>query len=318
MQPFTRYRDRKHKATTQQMSITYFKLQDNSKDFRVGVIGSRKIPYILDFSVSKLDVTCTCPDFQNRELKPICKHMLFIISLSNQTSMFNNLTSHIELKNETKISLIRTSLMAVIDKKKLNSELDESNTVSIERDDFCSICMCDLDNKIEKCSVCSHVMHIQCVTGWWDLSSRWNLKKGKCPYCKDPRGFSHIKFMDEDPWKNFDFSLEVPASEAQALEVPAQEAQALEVPAPEASDDQILDAFRDQLILENQNEVSNTENHSWINPTIFRQIQILLEHISRMRNLNITNPEIQNLESNLQSLNNEYNAIQNAFESESE
>jgi hypothetical protein len=228
--------------------------------------------------------------------------------------------------------------MAVIDKKKLNSELDESNTVSIERDDFCSICMCDLDNKIEKCSVCSHVMHIQCVTGWWDLSSRWNLNKGKCPYCKDPKGFNHIKYMDEDPWKNFDFSLEVPAPEAQVLEVPAQEAQALEVPAqeaqslevpapeaqalevpaPEALDDQILDAFRDQLILENQNEVSNTENHSWINPTIFRQIQILLEHISRMRILNITNPEIQNLEANLQSLNNEYNAIQNAFESERE
>ena len=338
MQPFIRYRDRKHKATTQQMSITYFKLQDNSKDFRVGVIGSRKIPYILDFSVSKLDVTCTCPDFQNRESKPICKHMLFIISLSNQTSMFNNLTSHIELKNETKISLIRTSLMAVIDKKKLSSELDESNTVSIERDDFCSICMCDLDNKIEKCSVCSHVMHIQCVTGWWDLSSRWNLNKGKCPYCKDPKGFSHIKFMDEDPWKNFDFSLEVPAPEVPALQVPAPEAQALEVPAPEvpafevpapevpalevpapeALDDQILDAFRDQLILENQNEVSNTENHSWINATIFRQIQILLEHISRMRNLNITNPEIQNLESNLQALNAEHNIIQNAFQSEHE
>jgi hypothetical protein len=393
MQHFINYRDRKYRATTQKMSITYFKLQDNPKDFRVGVIGSRKIPYILDFSVSKLDVTCTCPDFQNRESKPICKHMLFIISLSNQRSMFNNLTSHIELKNETIISLIRTSLIAVIDKKKLSSELDESNTVSIERDDFCSICMCDLDNKIEKCSVCSHVMHIQCITGWWELSSRWNLNKGKCPYCKDPKGFSHIKYMDEDPWKNFDFSLEAsapeaqsievpapeaqaleapapeaqaievpapeaqaleapapeapaqeapapeaqaleapapeapaeeapaeeaPAPEAQAIEVPAPEAQALEAPAPEASNDQILDAFRDQLILENQNEVSNIENHSWINRTMFRQIQILLEHISRMRNLNITNPEIQNLEANLQSLNDEHNMIQNAFQSERE
>ena len=121
------YRDRKYRATTQQMNITYFKLQDNQTDFRVGVIGSRKIPYILDFSVSTLNVTCTCPDFQKRESKPICKHMLFIISLSNQKSMFNNLTSHIELKNETIISLIRTSLMAIIDQKKLSSDLSESN-----------------------------------------------------------------------------------------------------------------------------------------------------------------------------------------------
>jgi len=303
MQPLISYRDRKYRATTQKMSITYFKLQDNPNDFRVGVIGSRKIPYILDFSVSTLNVTCTCPDFQNRESKPICKHMLFIISLSNQKSIFNNLSLHIELKNETIISLIRTSLIAIIDKKKLNSELDESNTVSIERDDFCSICMCDLDNKIEKCSVCSHVMHIQCVTGWWELSSRWNLNKGKCPYCKDPRGFSHIKYMDDDPWKNFDFSIE-----AQAPGAPAPEAsQPLEAPAPEAA--QPLESLNDQLIIE-------TQNHSFFN--LFQQMRILLEHINIMRNSNITNPEIQNLESNLQSLNDEHNIIQNAFESQRE
>ena len=298
MEPLIRYRDRKYRAITQKMSITYFKLQDNPKDFRVGVIGSRKIPYILDFSVSKLDVTCTCPDFQNRESKPICKHIFFIISLSNQFSIFNNLTSesHFELKNETKISLVRKSLMTIIDKKKLSSELDESNTVSIERDDFCSICMCDLDTKIEKCLVCRHVMHIQCITGWWDLSSIRNLNKGRCPYCKDPGGFSHIKFMDEDPWKNFDFSLEAPAQEAPAQEALAQEALAQEAP-------------NDQLIIEMQ-------NHSWIN--MFRQMQILLEHISIMRNLNIMNPEIQNLESNLQALNAEHNIIQNAFQSERE
>lgn len=203
-----RFRDhRKYKATTQPMSITYFKLQSNGTDFRVGVIGARKIPYILDFCQSTMNITCTCPDYEKREHKPLCKHMLFIVNLSNQRNMFNNLTRHDELKDAAKLTQIRESIMTIIDQKKINAELQESNTVSIERDDFCSICMCDFDEgKIEKCSVCAHVMHIPCIISWWDLSNRWNSLKGKCPYCKDPRGFSHIKQVDEDPWRNFDFS----------------------------------------------------------------------------------------------------------------
>ena len=39
--------NRKYRAQTQPMKITYFKLHDNQIDFRVGVIGSKKIPYIL-------------------------------------------------------------------------------------------------------------------------------------------------------------------------------------------------------------------------------------------------------------------------------
>jgi len=215
------YRSRKYKATTQQMSITYFKLQDNKIDFRVGVIGSRKIPYILDFCQSTMNITCTCPDYEKRDHKPICKHMYFIVNLSNQTNMFNNLTCHNELKDITKLTQIRESIMAIIDRKKLGSELEESNTVSIERDDFCSICMCDLDEgRIEKCSVCAHVMHIHCITSWWDLSSALNRNNGRCPYCKDPRGFSHIKQNDDDPWNKFDFNYGVsevePSVEEQA------------------------------------------------------------------------------------------------------
>ena len=213
MIPYRRI-DRKYRATTQLMSITYFKLQDNQIDFRVGVIGSRKIPYILNFCQSTMSITCTCPDYEKREHKPICKHMLFIVNLSNQKSMFTNLTSHNELKDATKLSAIRDSLMAVIDQKKMSADLSELNTVSIERDDFCSICMCDLDGPIEKCSICAHVIHILCLTSWWDLSNSWNSNKRKCPYCKDPRGFAHIKNKDEDPWKNFDFHEASEASEA--------------------------------------------------------------------------------------------------------
>jgi hypothetical protein len=275
------YRSRKYKATTQHMSITYFKLQDNKIDFRVGVIGSRKIPYILDFCQSTMNITCTCPDYEKRDHKPICKHMYFIVNLSNQTNMFNNLTCHNELKDVTKLTQIRVSIMAVIDQKKIGSELEESNTVSIERDDFCSICMCDLDEgKIEKCTVCAHVMHISCITSWWDLSSSLNRNKGKCPYCKDPRGFTHIKQNNDDPWNKFDFTHG--ASEAQPLaeeqaEPQIQPVQEVLPPVPE------VEHFIPNVIMEN-----------------------------------VDNPNIQFLFSRLNLLTQEYNDIQNAFEAQAQ
>jgi len=279
------YRSRKYKATTQRMSITYFKLQDNKLDFRVGIIGSRKIPYILDFCQSTMNITCTCPDYEVRDHKPICKHMYFILNLSNQTNMFNNLTCHDELKDVTKLTQIRESIMAVIDQKKLGSELEESNTVSIERDDFCSICMCDLDEgKIEKCTVCAHVMHIPCITSWWDLSNRWNSIKGKCPYCKDPRGFAHIKQNDDDPWNKFDFNHG--ASRAQPS-------------AEEQAEPQI------QPIVEVMPPVPEVRLPIFVgNPPFPGDI------------VNVDDPNIQFLFSRLNLLAQEYNDIQNAFEAQ--
>ena len=297
-----RYRDRKYRATTQPMSITYFKLQSNSTDFRVGVIGARKIPYILDFCQSTMNIICTCPDYEKREYKPLCKHMLFIVSLSNQRNMFNNLTCLDELKDIAKLTQIRESIMAIIDEKKLSAELQESNTVSIERDDFCSICMCDLDEgKIEKCSVCAHVMHIPCVISWWDLSNRWNSIKGKCPYCKDPRGFAHIKQVDEDPWKNFDFSNGSAAEEDADQQVP----ELLEAAAEEAADQQAPEARQPMIIG---------------NPPfrIVNQLHQSLSFIDIFRILNLNNPYIQNLDSRLESMQQEHDAIQNAFQAQPE
>jgi hypothetical protein len=198
--------NRKYRANTQHMKITYYKEHENQIDFRVGVIGSQKIPYILEFSQSTLNITCTCPDYEKRQYKPICKHMFFIVNLSNQKAIFNNLMLHNELKDVTKLETIRLSLINIIDTKKMGSELSESNVISIERDDYCSICMCDLDGQIEKCSICAHVMHDVCIQSWWNLSSSWNSLKGICPYCKSARGFLHIKPHDEDPWRLFDFS----------------------------------------------------------------------------------------------------------------
>jgi hypothetical protein len=329
MQAIT-YRDRKYRATTQPMSITYYKQQGNKIDFRVGVIGARRIPYILDFCQSTMNITCTCPDYEKREHKPLCKHMLFIISLSNQRNMFNNLTQHNELKDVAKLTQIRESIMAIIDQKKLSAELQESNTVSIERDDFCSICMCDLDEgQIEKCTVCAHVMHIPCITSWWDLSTRWNSIKGKCPYCKDPRGFSHIKQIDEDPWKTFDFSNGSSASAEQQvpeLLLPAaEEATDQQVPelllpaAEEAADQQVP-----ELLLPAASSAADQPIFdAVIRPPpwqieIINQLRQTLAFINRFRNLHVNDPHIQNLDSRLESFQQEHDAIQNAFQAQPE
>jgi hypothetical protein len=282
------------------MSITYFKLQDNQTDFRVGVIGARKIPYILDFCQSTMNITCTCPDYEKREHKPLCKHMLFIVNLSNQRNMFNNLTHHDELKDTAKLTQIRESIMAIIDQKKLSAELGESNTVSIERDDFCSICMCDLDEgQIEKCTVCEHVMHIPCIISWWDLSSRWNSIKGKCPYCKDPRGFSHIRQDSEDPWHNFDFSNGSEAADQQ------QQVPELLLPAAEEQHDQPVP----ELLLPAAEEHDRQIN-------LIRRMNQVLSFINSFGNLNMNDPRIQTLESRLESLQQEHDAIQNAFQAQ--
>jgi len=307
-----RYRDRKYRATTQLMSITYFKLQDNQTDFRVGVIGARKIPYILDFCQSTMNITCTCPDYEKREHKPLCKHMLFIVNLSNQRNMFNNLTCHDELKDAVKLTQIRESIMAIIDQKKLSAELQESNTVSIERDDFCSICMCDLDEgQIEKCTVCAHVMHIPCIISWWNLSSRWNSIKGKCPYCKDPRGLSHIAQNSEDPWHNFDFSngSEAPvAAPVEALVAAPEEAPVADpVEAPVAAP--IVDPSQIERPLHAPNFVTILIN-SMRNDIVYN-----------LENLNIDEsylPNIQLLLSRLNLLQQDHDAIQNAFQAQPE
>ena len=301
MQAFS-YRDRKYRATTQPMSISYFKLQDNQTDFRVGVIGARKIPYILDFCQSTMNITCTCPDYEKREYKPLCKHMLFIVSLSNQRNMFNNLTRHDELKDAAKLTQIRESIIAVIDQKKLSAELQESNTVSIERDDFCSICMCDLEDQIEKCTVCSHVMHIQCITSWWELSSRWNSIKGKCPYCKDPRGFSHIRQDSEDPWHNFDFS-----NGSEAAEQPVPELLLPELLLPEA--EEAAEQSVPELLLPPAEEHDRQIN-------LIRRMNQVLSFINSFGNLNMNDPRIQTLESRLESLQQDHDAIQNAFQAQ--
>ena len=257
---------RKYRAHTQKMSITYFKLMENQIDFKVGVIGSQRKPYILNFSSSTLDVTCSCPDYEMRQHKPLCKHMLFIVHISNQSAIFNNILNLSELKDVKKMDIIKKSLMIIIDKKKLNSDQSEDNTESIERDDFCSICMCELSGKIEKCSECKHVMHYDCITGWWNLSGHWNSTKGKCPYCRADKGFAHVKLEDEDPWKFFNFggsAAEEPQPESQPE--PQQEPQQEPQPEPQQElqpePQQEPQPEPQQELQPEQNNIIEIENH---------------------------------------------------------
>ena len=214
---------RKIRATTQNMCITFFKLQDNKIDFQVGVMGSKKKPYVVDSCDELQNITCSCPDFQKREFKPICKHMLFIIHLCKDKDLFENFTTYTYNKyiKRLQLSRIRRLLMMKITNKQIMLKSEALNQiVTIERDDFCSICMCDLDGKIEKCSICKHVIHDSCLKSWWELSH--NTKNSKCPYCKNPDGFTHIKNVTEDPWRLFDFEAPVEAPVAPPLEAPVE------------------------------------------------------------------------------------------------
>jgi hypothetical protein len=174
--------------------------------------------------------------------------------------------------------------------------------------------MCDLEDQIEKCTVCAHVMHKICITSWWNLSSRWNSIKGKCPYCKDPRGFSHIRQDSEDPWHNFDFSNGSEAADQQVPELllPAAE-EAADQPVPEL----LLPAAEeaaDQQVPELLLPAAEEQHDQGIN--LIRRMNQVLSFINSFGNLNMNDPRIQYLESRLESLQQEHNAIQNAFQAQ--
>jgi hypothetical protein len=142
-------------------------------------------------------------------------------------------------------------------------------------------------------------MHIPCIISWWDLSSRWNSIKGKCPYCKDPRGFSHIRQDSEDPWHNFDFSNGSEAADQQ------QQVPELLLPAAEEQHDQPVP----ELLLPAAEEHDRQIN-------LIRRMNQVLSFINSFGNLNMNDPRIQTLESRLESLQQEHDAIQNAFQAQ--
>lgn len=197
---------RKERATSQNMKITYYK-EESEEKYQVGVLGSRRLPYILNFCENS--ISCSCPDFCTRTQKHICKHIYFIIHLAKNNLIFNTVNELSELIHREKVRTIRENLLSVIDKKKMETNSSESNTISIERDDCCSICMEPLSENIKKCMKCEHVIHHQCLTDWWDLNRRLthqhDVSNGKCPYCRANNGFAYIFQALEDPWEGFNF-----------------------------------------------------------------------------------------------------------------
>lgn len=180
---------RKYRSKTENLKILNYESLDSN--FKVTVMGSRNKDYELNFNSDK--VTCSCPDYTFREEKPICKHIYFLLYLSD-IRIFNEITNLSDLSSD-KISQIKENLLKVIGSKK------NITTPSIipERDDNCPICMDVLNSKIEKCSNCYHVMHIDCIKSWWGLSKQ----TGTCAYCRQ-KGMEHIS-NNNDPWIAFDF-----------------------------------------------------------------------------------------------------------------
>lgn len=183
---------RKVGALSQDMKITYFD-DEFPQCFKVGVLGSRKIPYILDFSLNK--VGCSCPDYERK--KNLCKHIYFVIHLSKNIEIFDTINCLEDITQE-KLDQVRDHLKNIIDKKKLEKSI-KMNTICIERDDYCAICIQDLKENISKCQTCQHVIHDLCLNEWWKISK---IQDGMCPYCKDLKGFPQIE-KTSDPWDNF-------------------------------------------------------------------------------------------------------------------
>ena len=194
---------RKARAKEQNMKITYYE-EISSSEYHVGILGSRKIPYILQFNSSPTDckAQCNCMDFNLR--KNICKHLYLVMHLAKANTLFNTTETLPELQEPEKIQQIQTNLLQVIDKKKLEENNSTTNTVSIERDEYCPICMGDLETNIQKCTQCEHVVHSLCLQSWWETAStHWNNKNGHCPYCRATNGFAPQG--TGDAWDNFQF-----------------------------------------------------------------------------------------------------------------
>jgi len=174
------------------MKIISFNGEKNNFSFEI--IGSRNKKYSVTFSGES--ITCDCPDHSFK--KSVCKHMFFIIDLSKNTQLFQ-LSSLSDIQD--KVSDLFDSITDVIN----SSEKKVQSTIVINRDDHCSICHSEFEESdhLEKCGTCQHVIHIDCLRSWWNMSVILN-KEGKCPYCRSNNGFSHISKKREDPWILFE------------------------------------------------------------------------------------------------------------------
>ena len=187
---------RKERSISEKLKIT--SLNTLPESIQVGVLGSSLKPYTVTFIENHSK--CSCPDFTYRNV--VCKHIYFVINLAKNIDIGGiDKLEHID----ERIMIIRENLLKVVEEKKNLG--GGCNSVIIDRDECCSICMTEFQGKIGKCTECSHVFHIECLNGWWNLSSNiWTNNQGKCPYCRSDNGFSHIN--SGDAWSLFDFGVD--------------------------------------------------------------------------------------------------------------
>ncbi len=197
--------DGRKRNATRQSNMKILNFTQNSDDGSFGVLirGTRGITY--DVFFSEHSITCSCPDFQKHTVKPICKHMFKLIYLSENNDIFNNSMLLTDLMNPQYLSRILTSILRIIDIKKMERYGGPQNPISIERDECCPICYGDFDENITECSKCKHVFHKQCVRLSWN-SAAYNAR-GKCPMCRELNSFPNLQGANgnNDPWEIYNF-----------------------------------------------------------------------------------------------------------------
>lgn len=200
---------RKHRARNEQIKIAKFtELNEDGSAFNVRVCGSRGVFYTINFSNS-FGAQCSCFDFQRR--KKNCKHIYFVIGIvAKEESLFANISETPSFTTTELISMSQhikeqVNLLYGESTNKFNEE--KKSEIVVERDDFCAICQMDLvpTEELWKCQTCSHVMHLNCLEGWWNVSPDY---RDSCAYCR-AKNYTQSKIQNQsgfpanDPWSIF-------------------------------------------------------------------------------------------------------------------
>lgn len=203
---------RKYRAKNENIKIAKFtQLTEEGTAFNIRVCGSRGVFYTINFSTS-FGAQCSCIDFQRRRKN--CKHIYFVIGMvAKEDTLFSSVSetpsfSSSELVNMCQRIKAQVELLYSANVNIFEDEKKKEKELVIDRDDFCAICQTDLnlDEGLWKCQTCAHVMHKNCLEGWWNVSPEY---RDSCAYCRSKneppkkRHKSSSGFGENDPWSIF-------------------------------------------------------------------------------------------------------------------